>query len=165
MNDIERYRKRREKRLRKRMDEFKESDHPRGENGQFISGGMSVGLAEKIKNASSWVEKGELFKNNEPENNGGASEEAVSAVKEMFRRLGEAPVLTVAEVPSGDSKLKKEIEAVAKENGIHILDWKTKKKKSSKLLGYSPVQGGGAKTETSERKVWEIKVEPMKGDK
>ena len=36
---VEEFRMRRDARLKKRLDEFKEGDHPRDENGRFTSGG------------------------------------------------------------------------------------------------------------------------------
>ena len=39
MDAVEKYRQRRDARIKKRMDDFKENDHPRDENGRFTSGG------------------------------------------------------------------------------------------------------------------------------
>ena len=45
---VEKYKQRRDARIKKRMDEFSENDHPRDENGRFTSGGG----AKKAGNAS-----------------------------------------------------------------------------------------------------------------
>lgn len=48
-NAIERYKARRDARLKKRLDEFKEGDHPRDENGKFTSGGGGGGQSKAKK--------------------------------------------------------------------------------------------------------------------
>lgn len=51
-NAINKYKQRRDARIKKRMDAFEESDHPRDENGRFTSGGGSEkksGAGAKVK--------------------------------------------------------------------------------------------------------------------
>ena len=53
MDAVEKYRVRRDVRLKKRMDEFNENDHPRDENGRFASGGGSGDLKKRQAEAIS----------------------------------------------------------------------------------------------------------------
>lgn len=75
---VKKFRDRRDARLKKRLDEFKEGDHPRDENGRFTSGGGS--------GASSGPNKVVPAKN--PEKKGSASQNKVGKEYPVPKSLG-----------------------------------------------------------------------------
>ena len=67
-NAVEKYRQRRDERIRKRMDEFKENDHPRDESGRFTSGGGGGKAAKKSERLQSAEKIAKILDKNRPYN-------------------------------------------------------------------------------------------------
>ena len=91
MNDIERYKKRREERLKKRMDGFNENDHPRDENGRFVSGGGG----EKPQSTGAIGAKAEDVMKD------GLSFDAAEKVSSMLKDMKEGDAVTVTNWKNG----------------------------------------------------------------
>lgn len=175
---VERYKQRRDARLeaRKLERDFREDYGVPGmkwgehkvqeETSDSGKSSSTSSFSDAIKSTESIGQKMKLFKESTPTNNCGVSEKAFTCIQEAFKQLGETPVTEVeinstnGENPS-DKKLEKELQKSAEENGMMILEFKTKSQKTSRIYGYSPIAGGGASKITSVSKKRIMKVQPM----
>jgi hypothetical protein len=179
MDAVKAYRQRRDARLKARFDEedgrwvTTENDHTvhinekgvpdKGNpyvidvmNGRKSEGGKSTW--DEVADLPDPSAKRKYFRDKKDvSNESGASDKAVSFIKEAMRVIGDGTneeILINEERDASpvDKKLEKELKRLAKENGMY-LEFKTVSKKHSKLRGYSPIAGGGAiKSEWVEKK-------------
>ena len=60
---VKEFRARRDERIKKRMDDFKEGNHPRDENGRFTSGGRKSSGPNKVIPAKNLEKKESVSRN------------------------------------------------------------------------------------------------------
>ena len=86
MNDVvKKYMERRDARLKARMDEFNENDHPRDENGRFTSGGGGEAAAQPKKTAGASPKKSA---SGEGKNGAGSNSEATNEYIRKVANVG-----------------------------------------------------------------------------